>query len=102
MAHRRNLRLLVGLTLLGLSSAGCAGVQSLFALPNLAAEDPSFLPTIEAYTSTAHGGNTASLLLNGDQIFPAQLNAIRSARRTINYAQYFYEEGPIGQEIAEA
>lgn len=51
------------------------------------AEDPSFLPTIEAYTSTAHGGNSATLLLNGDQIFPAQLAAIRSARVTIGYAQ---------------
>lgn len=77
-------------------------MHSHFALPNLATEEPSFLPTIEAYTSAAHGGNTASLLLNGDQIFPAQLEAIRSARRTISYAQYVYEAGPIGREIAEA
>src|SRR5207248_892188 len=28
--------------------------------------------------------------------------AIRSARKTITYAQYFYEEGPIGLELAEA
>ncbi|HXU89737.1 MAG TPA: phospholipase D-like domain-containing protein [Methylomirabilota bacterium] len=83
-------------------SASCARVQSHFALPELAAEEPSFLPTVEAYTSAAHGGNTASLLLNGDQIFPAQLDAIRSARETISYAQYFYEEGSIGREIAEA
>jgi cardiolipin synthase A/B len=93
---------LIGVTLLGLVSAGCAGVQSHFELPQLAAEDASFLPTIEAYTSTAHGGNHATVLLNGDQIFPAQLEAIRSARVTISYAQYFYDEGPIGREIAEA
>jgi len=93
---------LVGLTLLALACASCARVQSHYELPNLAADEPSFLPTIEAYTSTAHGGNSVSLLLNGDQIFPAQLEAIRSARRTISYAQYFYEEGPIGLEIAEA
>ena len=91
---------LIGLTVL--VSVACARVQSHFELPALAAEDPSFLPTIEAYTSTAHGGNSATLLLNGDQIFPAQLEAIRAARQTISYAQYFYEEGPIGQEIAEA
>lgn len=64
--------------------------------------DPSFLPTIEAYTSTAIAGNTVALLLNGDEIFPALLTAIRSARETITYAQYFYEEGPISAEIAEA
>ena len=42
------------------------------------------------------------MLLNGDQTFPPSLEAIRSARQTINYAQYFYEEGPIGREFAEA
>jgi len=94
--------LLVGVTLLGLTAASCARVQSHVTLPDLAAEDPSFLPTLEAYTSTAHGGNTVTLLLNGDQIFPAQLEAIRSARRTISYAQYFYADGDIGREIAEA
>jgi cardiolipin synthase len=94
--------LLIGVTLLGLAPASCARVQSHFRLPDLAVTDPSFLPTIEAYTSTAIGGNAATLLLNGDEIFPAQLTAIRSARETITYAQYFYEEGPIGAEIAEA
>jgi cardiolipin synthase len=92
----------MGVTLLGLAPASCARVQSHFRLPDLAVTDPSFLPTLEAYTSTAIGGNTVALLLNGDEIFPAQLTAIRSARETITYAQYFYEEGPIGGEIAEA
>jgi len=92
----------VGVTLLGLVAASCARVQSHLKLPELAAEDAAFLPTLEAYTSTAHGGNAVRLLLNGDQIFPAQLEAIRSARETISYAQYFYTEGEIGRTIAEA
>jgi cardiolipin synthase len=102
MTRGRNTVWLIGVILFGLESAACARVQSHFELPKLAAEDPSFLPTIEAYTSTARSGNSATLLLNGDQIFPAQLEAIRSARVTISYAQYFYDEGPIGREIAEA
>ena len=78
-------------------------MPSHFALPQLAVADPAFIPTIEAYTvAPVGGGNTVDVLLNGDQIFPAQLAAIRSARETITYAQYFYEEGPIGREIAEA
>ena len=93
---------LVGVTLLGLVAASCARVQSHLKLPEMAAEDASFLPTLEAYTSTAHGGNSVRLLLNGDQIFPAQLEAIRAARQTISYAQYFYTEGEIGRTIAEA
>jgi cardiolipin synthase A/B len=94
--------LLIGVTLLGLAQASCARVQSHYVLPQLAVADPSFLPTLEAYTSTALAGNTVDVLLNGDQIFPAALDAIRSARKTITYAQYFYEEGPIGLELAEA
>jgi cardiolipin synthase A/B len=100
-AFRRG-ALLVGVALLGLALVSCARVQSHYALPDLAVADPSFLPTLEAYTSAALAGNTVDLLLNGDQIFPAALAAIRAARQTITYAQYFYEEGPIGLELAEA
>jgi cardiolipin synthase len=94
--------LLIGLFLLGLAQASCARVQSHYKLPQLAAADPSFLLTLEAYTSAAHAGNSVDVLLNGDQIFPAALEAIRSARKTITYAQYFYEEGSIGVELTEA
>jgi len=72
--------LLIGVTLLGLAHASCARVQSHYVLPQLAVSDPSFLPTLEAYTSAALDGNTVDLLLNGDEIFPAALDAIRSAR----------------------
>jgi cardiolipin synthase len=94
--------LLIATLLFGLTSAACTRVQSHFRLPKLAAEEAAFLPTIEAYTSAAQGGNSVRLLLNGDQIFPAQLDAIRAARQTISYAQYFYEDGSIGREIANA
>src|ERR1700682_318534 len=94
--------LLIGVALLGLAYASCARVQSHYVLPQLAVAAPAFLPTVEAYTSAALDGNTVDILLNGDEIFPAALAAIRSARETITYAQYFYEEGPIGLEVAEA
>ena len=95
--------LLIGVTLVGLAPVACARVPSHFAVPQLAVADAAFIPTIEAYTiAPVGGGNTVEVLLNGDQISPAQLAAIRSARETITYAQYFYVEGPIGREIAEA
>ena len=94
--------MLIGVTLLGLAHASCARVQSHYVLPQLAVADRSFLPTMEAYTAAAFDGNAVNLLLNGDEIFPAALEAIRSARETITYAQYFYEEGAIGLELAEA
>ena len=48
------------------------------------------------------GGNRLTLLLNGEQIYPAILSAIRGARRTITYAQYSYEDGQIASDLAEA
>ncbi len=48
------------------------------------------------------GGNRVQELLNGEQIFPAMLAAIRSAQRTISFETYIYWSGDIGREFAEA
>ena len=69
----------------------------------MALGEPSFFPTLEAYAQAPIvGGNRIDILLNGDQLFPAMLEAVRSAAKTVSYAQYTYEEGPIGREFAEA
>jgi cardiolipin synthase len=47
-------------------------------------------------------GNRVQVLLNGDQIFPAMLAAIRDARRTITFETYIYWSGEIGKAFAEA
>jgi cardiolipin synthase len=47
-------------------------------------------------------GNKTEVLLNGDQIFPAMLHAIRQARRTITFETYIYWSGSIGREFADA
>jgi cardiolipin synthase len=100
---RRRLGLLIAIVVLHLASSSCVRVQSHFGLPDLAMSDPSFGPTIEAYASTrVDGGNTVDLLQNGDEIFPAFLNAIRSAQKTITFSQYFYEQGAMPQQIAQA
>jgi cardiolipin synthase len=48
------------------------------------------------------GGNRADELINGDEIFPAMLEAIRSARRTIAFETYVYWEGEVGKQFADA
>jgi cardiolipin synthase A/B len=48
------------------------------------------------------GGNRARELLNGDQIFPAMLTAIRSAEHSITFETYIYWAGDIGREFADA
>jgi cardiolipin synthase len=48
------------------------------------------------------GGNNVTTLINGDQIFPAMLNAIRSAKRSINFETYIFWDGEIGNEFTQA
>lgn len=94
----------LALLTLALAGAGCAArVHPHVALPAVSLDEPSFFPTLEAYAgSPIVSGNAVQILLNGDEIFPAVLAAVRSARRTITYAQYYYEDGPIARELAEA
>ena len=47
-------------------------------------------------------GNRVEALLNGQQIFPAMLGAIRSAQRTITFETYVYYSGKIGAEFSRA
>jgi cardiolipin synthase len=47
-------------------------------------------------------GNRVDTLLNGDQIFPAMLHAIRGAKKTITFETYIYWSGDIGQQFADA
>jgi cardiolipin synthase len=85
------------------AAAGCARVQPHLALPPMMLGEPSFFPTLEAYAGAPIvGGNAVELLFNGEQIFPSLVASIQSAQRTITYAQYFYEDGPVARDIAEA
>ena len=47
-------------------------------------------------------GNTVVDLENGDEIFPAMLEAIHAAQRSITFETYIYWSGEIGQEMADA
>src|SRR5438034_511479 len=48
------------------------------------------------------GGNNVTTLINGDQIFPAMLSAIRSAKRSINFETYIFWDGEIAREFTAA
>ena len=47
-------------------------------------------------------GNKVEALLNGDQIFPAMLAAIREAKQTITLETYIYWSESIGTEFSQA
>src|SRR5690606_26227224 len=47
-------------------------------------------------------GNQVTDYENGDEIFPAMLEAIASAQETITFETYIYWSGDIGQRFADA
>ncbi len=101
---RRRLRVAAGALLVPLLTvSGCGHVQPHLELPALQMGEPAFRSTLVAYTGNAVvPGNRVDLLLNGDQIFPAKIAAIRAARKSITYAQYVFEDGAPAADTAQA
>jgi cardiolipin synthase len=88
---------------LAISVGACSRLQPHLVVPDVRVGDPAFAATVVAYTEApVVGGNRVELLLNGDEIFPAKLRAIRAARKTINMAQYVVEDGQPTDELAAA
>ncbi len=55
-----------------------------------------------ALTPDFTAGNKAQALVNGAEIFPAMLDAIRSAQQTITLESYIYWSGSVGKDFAAA
>src|SRR6185436_521769 len=88
---------------LGIALAGCTLSRPDYIAPDVAVGDSAFVRAVEAHTlSRPIEGNRAEVLVNGDQIFPAMLAAIRAARTTITFANFSYEDGEVAREITEA
>ncbi len=65
--------------------------------------DPQFLRSIGQLLGPALiAGNKTTTLLNGVQIFPAMLQAVRSAEKTIDFETYVYWSGNVGKQFADA
>jgi cardiolipin synthase len=71
--------------------------------PLYPADDPQFARDMDGLLAPGlKHGNRVQAFQNGCRIFPAMLDAIRSAERTINLETYIYWSGAIGLEFAEA
>jgi cardiolipin synthase A/B len=85
-----------------LALSACTLSRPHYVAPDVRVGEPAFIRAVEAHTmSGLVGGNRADVLLNGDEIFPAMLAAIRGARTTITFANYIYEDGAIARTMAE-
>jgi len=71
--------------------------------PLYAIADPQFRRSMGVLLGPSiQDGNRVEPLHNGDEIFPAMLRDIRSARKTITFETYIYWSGRIGREFADA
>lgn len=68
-----------------------------------ATRDPQFKRSLSVLLGPpVLDGNHVQVLVNGDRIFPAMLDAIRQAENTITFETYIYWSQTIGQEFAQA
>ena len=66
-------------------------------------EDPAFCRLLESLAGApVRDGNKIDVLRNGHEIFPAMLEAIRAAERSIDFATFVYWRGDIAPEFADA
>jgi len=68
-----------------------------------AISDPQFQRSMSALLGPPLvDGNRIDTLLNGSQIFPAMLDAIMHAKKSITFETYIYWSGKIGKRFADA
>lgn len=67
-----------------------------------ALDSPQFLYTLEALTSArVHRWSQVDALTNGEQYYPAELQAIRRARRTVNLEAYIFRRGDVARQFVD-
>jgi cardiolipin synthase len=65
-------------------------------------EDSAFRRSLDSFGSLMVKGNRAELLQNGDEIFPAIVQAIAGAKRTVNLESYIYSDDEAGALVTKA
>ncbi|WP_176479999.1 phospholipase D-like domain-containing protein [Mesorhizobium sp. WSM3859] len=67
------------------------------------AADPQFVQSMSSYSQgQMFERNAVQTLVNGDEIFPAMLQAIGAARSSIDMETYIYWSGSVGYQFATA
>lgn len=87
------------------SSVGCSSHDSKpYVLKSeYGTDDPQFKRTINSLLGPPLlPGNKVTSLRNGDEIFPAMLEAVRSAKKNIHCETFIYWSGDIGSQFTEA
>jgi cardiolipin synthase len=69
----------------------------------IGAREPGHMSYIASLVGVdATRGNDYDVLTNGDQVFPAMLEAIRGAKRRISFETYIYDTGEVANQFTTA
>lgn len=94
------------ITILGLLLTGCANLPPGYPFRlehEYGVADPQFARTMGHFLGPPIvAGNSIETLINGDQIFPAMLEGIRSAKRTVCFETFIFWKSEIGAEFTKA
>ncbi len=68
-----------------------------------AIESEEFVPSMSGATGAPPvAGNKIDILINGEQFYPAILQAIEAAERSVTIEAYIFWDDPIGRKVADA
>lgn len=97
-----------GILLLAFLATGCVSLGGEKTVEHLiprlyGAGEPQFARTMGTLLGPdVLRGNRVDVLSNGDEIFPAMLQAIRGGKKSITFETFIYWSGSIGAEFADA
>ena len=81
----------------------CATTPPELRLLELSIDDPAFQSSVEAFSGAPIiGNNRVDILLNGEQTFPALLEAVRSAKHTLTFEAFIFHEGKMADQLVDA
>jgi cardiolipin synthase len=71
--------------------------------PAVAIDSADFVRTLAALADApASGNNRIEVLANGENYYPAELDAIRHARQSVNIEAYIFEKGDVARQFLDA
>lgn len=104
---RPTVALLLLLVLASVSTTGCASIfgdkrTSYSYKPDYGVDSPEFRRSLDVLGTEMVPHNRAVLLQNGDGFFPVMLDAVRSARASVNMEMFIFKEGEVAAQFARA
>jgi len=104
--QRRRLSICLLVVVAAVQAAGCTSTSAKRQIYHfnhpIPPADPAFRRSLDSFGNLMVKGNSVELLKNGDQIFPAYLEAIAGAKRTVNLESYIFGNDRAGAMVTNA